>query len=311
MHTDAPEQKPLIADKSLLHPKFWLTWFGLAILRLLIILPWSWQRGFAAGFAWLLFHAVKRRRLITETNISLCFPELSPEKQAQLARATFYENTLGLIETAHSFWSPENKLNQVAEFHGLEALKAALSNGKGVILVGAHYTTLDMGGRLFAQFSPVDVLYRPHKNRLFDQVLLRSRQRWASQVLNNKSMREFIRTLRKNNILWYPADQDYGADHAVFAPFFGHPAATLNTTSRLAKLTGAAVFVLGHHRENDAFKYELNVSQVDPNITDAHELTCAVNQLLEQEIRRYPAQYMWAHRRFKTRPPGEEYLYPC
>lgn len=304
-------QGSLLQDKSLRHPKYWLTWFGLALLRFIILLPWSWQRSIATGFSWLLFKLVKRRRLITQTNIRLCFPDLSPQAQAKLVRQTFYENTLGLIETAHSFWTPEKRLKNIAQFHGLDALKAALDAGKGVILVGAHYTTLDLGGRLFAQFSPVDILYRPHKNKLFDQVLLRSRQRWATQVLGNKSLRDLIKSLRKNNIFWYPADQDYGPDNALFAPFFGHSAATLNTTARLSKLTGAAVFVLGHHRQNNAFKYELHATQVDPQLTDELELTCAVNTLLEQEIRRYPAQYMWVHRRFKTRPPGESYLYPC
>jgi KDO2-lipid IV(A) lauroyltransferase len=308
-HTHQAQSASLWQDKTLLHPKFWLTWVGLGLLRLIILLPWAAQRRIATAFSWLLFHLVKRRRLIAEKNIALCFPELDQQQQAQLVRDTFYENTLGLIETAHSFWAPAHRLSCVARFYGLPALQAALAAGKGVILVGAHYTTLDLGGRLFAQFSPVDVLYRPHKNRLFDQVLLSSRQRWATQVLGNKSLREFIRSLRQNHIFWYPADQDYGPENSLFVPFFGHKAATLSTTARLAKMTGAAVFVLGYHRRHEAFEYELHATQVDPTLTDEYELTQAVNQLLEQEIRRYPAQYMWVHRRFKTRPPGEAYLY--
>jgi KDO2-lipid IV(A) lauroyltransferase len=269
------------------------------------------QKRIAATLGWLLYHLIKRRRLIAGTNIKMCYPELDAQAQDKMVRATFYENSLGIIETAHAFWAPEHRLAHVAKFYGLSELKAALSAGKGVILVGAHYTTLDLGGRLFAQFCPVDILYRPHKNRLLNQVLLRSRERWATQVMNNKSLKNLIRSLRKNHIFWYPADQDYGPDNALFAPFFGHEAATLNTTARLAKMTGAAVFVLGHHRLNGAFKYELHVTQVKSDSADEYELTRQVNALLEQEIRRYPAQYMWVHRRFKTRPPGSPYLYPC
>jgi len=309
MEASASQPKSHSFDFSFLHPRYWLTWVGLGILRLIILLPWSWQRSVAKVLGALIYILAKRRRLIAQTNIRMCFQSLNYGAQKRLLKQTLYENALGIIETGHAFWGKEEALQNITSFHGPEKLQAALKAGNGAILIGAHYTTLDLGGRLFAQFLPVDVLYRPHKNKLFDHIILKARRRWAGQVINNKSTRQIIRSIKQNHIFWYPADQDYGPENSMFVSFFGFPAATLSTTARLAKLTKAPVFVLGHHRKDDQFSYEIHVTEVEPQADD-QALTQKVNELLEDEIRRYPAQYMWVHRRFKTRPSGFPYLYP-
>ncbi|MEJ2669255.1 MAG: lipid A biosynthesis lauroyl acyltransferase, partial [Gammaproteobacteria bacterium] len=122
---------------AFLHPKYWFTWLGLGILRLIILLPWCAQRKIAAFVGWLIYHLAKRRRLIAKTNIDLCFPDRSPAQREQLLHQTLYENALGLIETGHAFWSSERRLTGICHFYGLSALQNALKRGRGVILVGA------------------------------------------------------------------------------------------------------------------------------------------------------------------------------
>lgn len=292
------------------HPRYWLTWIGLGILRILVCLPWKAQLATGRFVGWLIYHMAHRRRHITEVNIKLCFPHLNEAEHQALVYQTMIENALGLIETGISFWGDKEKLRSRVTFEGLDILESAKAEGKGIVLVGAHYTTLDLGGVLFSLFSPVDIMYRPHNNGLFDTVLLNARRRWAEDVIPNNEMRRIIKSLKQGHIFWYPADQDYGPKYSVFAPFFGVNAATITTTSWLARLTQGPVLVLGHHRCRDSFNYILKVERIE-NFPQADETTNAalVNQAIEKHIRRFPAQYMWVHRRFKTRPPGEPGYY--
>ncbi len=297
------------ASQSLItywQPRYWLTWFGLLIMRIICLLPWKAQVTCGKTLGLALYYLLKRRRSITQTNLQLCFPELTQPEQAQLTKKIFCENALGLLETGLSFWAPNKALTDIVNFEGFSMLQQAQTRGKGVILVGAHYTTLDLGGRLFSQFFTLDILYRPHNNALFNAILLKSRQRWASNVIANAKTRQIVRSLQAGHIFWFPADQDYGPKHSTFVPFFGINAATVTTTAKLAILTKAPIFILGHHRINTDFRYQISVKPVFETIPDNPDLIARkVNTAIETEIRKYPEQYMWVHRRFKTRPTGE------
>ncbi len=296
--------------KEFAHPRFWLTWLGLGLLRITVYLPAQWRKHIARTFGLTLYRLASRRRHITETNIKLCFPELTLQEQDQLVKQVFIENMLGLLETGLPLWGNREKLRSKVSFDGMETLEAAYAQGKGVILVGAHYSSLDLGGFLFSLFSPVDVLYRPHKNLLFNHFLVHSRRQFCNEVIPKNDMRAIIRCLKQGSVFWYPADQDYGAKHSVFAPFFGVNAATINVTSRLAKVNASPTLIFSCHRTSDN-RYHIRVTPPLDNMPSGNDVADAtqVNRGLEAEIRRYPAQYMWVHRRFKTRPNGEPYLY--
>ncbi|MBV1884055.1 MAG: LpxL/LpxP family Kdo(2)-lipid IV(A) lauroyl/palmitoleoyl acyltransferase [Pseudomonadales bacterium] len=292
-------------------PRYWLTWLGVGIIQLIATLPFPIQIGLGKILGTLIFIFSKNRKHITETNIRLCFPELGKQKQDQLIKDTIDANAIGLMETAAAWRLPAENFRSKITVHGLENLEAAKRQGKGVLLVGAHYTTLDMGGVLVSLFSDVDVMYRPHTNPLFDQFMKKSRERFCHKVIDRTDIRSVIKSLKAGDVLWYAPDQDYGRNHSVFAPFFGVEAASIKATARFAKINQSPVIILKHHRNLQNDGYTLSFSAPLENYPSGNDIEDAtiINQQLESAIRECPEQYMWVHRRFKTRPLGEQPLY--
>ncbi len=283
----------------------------MGLLWLLNRLPWRWQIRTGRLLGRLLYHMSARRRHVTRTNIRLCFPELTREEQAQRVREVFANNGIGLFETAMAWWTPREKLRGHITFKGREHLDAALAQGKGVILLGAHFSTLDLGGLLFSEYYPVDAMYRRHNNPLMEKLITRGRLRYFGQAIERSDIRRVVRALRKNHIIWYAPDQDFGRKQSVYAPFFGVPAATITATTRMVKLNGSPILMLAQHRLPDDSGYELELFPViEPFPTGDEEADATrINAEIERAIRKDPAQYMWVHRRFKTHPKGKGYLY--
>ncbi|OUS06664.1 hypothetical protein A9Q81_01920 [Gammaproteobacteria bacterium 42_54_T18] len=278
---------------------------GVLLLWCCAQLPYQYLRKLGKVIGAVMYVVARRRCHIVRVNISLCFPEKSATEQEQLVKFSMQENIIGLFESAYAWWGkPEDQYGNI-DAVGLEHIKKAQEGGKGVLLVGAHYSNLDLGGLFVAHCVPVDVTYRRHNNVLFDYFIRSSRERYFAHVIERSELRVMLRGLKKGRVLWYAADQDYGRKHSVFAPFFGVEAATLNSTSKLAKMTGAAVVIVGHHRKyNGRFEVEFSPALMDfPSDSDSAD-AAHVNAALEQQIRKYPEQYMWVHRRFKTQREG-------
>ncbi len=261
---------------------------------------------------YLLYLFGHSRRRITTINIGLCFPELSEREQQKLVKQTTIDSGVGFVELCISWLNYQNIKPETIEIQGGKNLIDAAAEGRGVILVGAHYTTLDLGGVLIAQCRKVGVMYRANKNPLFDLVTRKSRSKFCDSVIERGDMRAVIRFIKNGGVMWYAPDQDYGPKHAVFAPFFGIEAATITVIPRLVKVNNSPVLILSHHRKPDNSGYVLCISEPLQNFPAGDDRVDAsrINKLLEVEIRKYPAQYMWLHRRFKTRPEGEEKIYP-
>jgi KDO2-lipid IV(A) lauroyltransferase len=290
-----------------LGPRYWGTWLSLALLRLLVLLPFPAQLALGQALGIALGHLLGRRRRIAETNLTLCFPELSREARARLLWRSFESLGLALIEVGMAWWGSDARLRRLVEIEGLEHLRAALTGGRGAILLSAHFTTLEIGGRLLRLFQPFRPIYRPTKNPLWDWVMLRRRQQHVERAIDRRDVRGMFRALRANEPVWYAPDQDYGREHSVFVPFFGVLAATITATSRLAALSGAPVVPFFQYRKPDGSGYRLVIEPPlegfpgpDP-AADAER----INRLIEARVREHPEQYLWSHRRFKTRPPGE------
>ena len=195
--------------------------------------------------------------------------------------------------------------------HGLEHIQQAEANKQGILLLGGHYAILDLAGALTApHLSNLDTVHREHNNPLLNAIQTQSRLRFCSQTLSRFDIRGVIRNLRKGRTVWYAPDQDYGRKNSVFAPFFGVPAASLVSTAKIARISKAAVIPISYFRESDGsyhiyFSPALEDFPSDDEVSDATR----INQIIEREIRRHPAQYLWLHRRFKTRPKGEASVY--
>jgi len=209
------------------------------------------------------------------------------------------------------WWTPTDKLILLFQLQGKEYLDAALAKGKGVILLSAHFTTLEIGGRLLAINTPFHVLYRSHKNPLFEAIMHQARSTHFEKAIPRNDMRGMIKSLKANTPVWYAPDQDFGRKNAVFVPFFNIPAATITSTSRLAKITGAQVVPFFQQRLPHDQGYQLNLLPALDNFPCGDDKidTRRINEIIEQQIRKQPEQYLWVHRRFKTRPEGESGLY--
>jgi len=296
-----------------LAPKYWLTWIGLAGMAILSRFPRAAILYFGKSLGYLLYFFARRRRQITATNIALCFKELDAVEQQALIKQTIIDNGVGLLEMCVAWFNFEQIRPAMIDIVGEQTLRDAVAEGKGVILVGAHYTTLDLGGVLMAKYHKVGVMYRANKNPLFDLVMRNSRRKFCETVIERGDMRSVIRFIKNGGVMWYAPDQDYGPKQSVFAPFFGVEAATINVIPRLVKINNSPVLILGHHRTSDQSGYTVSISRLPEGFPSGDDDVDAatINLELEAQIRKFPAQYMWMHRRFKTRPAGQKRPYPA
>ena len=298
-------KRPRNTDYSAyLHPRWWPTWLGIGTMWLVAQLPirFQWWLGRLAGL--LALKVARRRRHITEVNIRLCFPELTEAQQSALVRKAFIANGIGLLELGIAWFRDPAKLTGITRIHGIEHFEKALEAGQGVLLLGGHYSTLDLGGSLVTEYIEADVMQRDHNNPLMNAVMTRARGRRYGTVLGARDLRGLFRSLKKNHAVWYATDQDYGRKDIVFAPFFGIPAGTITATSRIAERSGCKVVPFSHFRRADKPGYDIYFHEPLDDFPSGDDMKDAtrINAIIEQEIRKTPDQYLWMHRRFKTRP---------
>lgn len=296
----------------LLAPKYWPIWCVVGLVRLLIVLPLSWQFKLGRYLGSLLQRIPSRGQQAAKINIKLCFPDFDAFQQRDLFKKSFSSVGMAVFETALGWWASSQKLSKLKiNITGLDNLTSALQQGKGVLLCSPHFITLELTGRIFAEKIAMGVMYRPQKNALFEYITRRALDNHYDTVIPNHDIRTMVQALKNNEIVWYAPDIDAGKKHGVFVPFFGVQASTLTATSRFAKMTGAAIIPAFFYRNknNDGYdivlKPSLNNFPSEDLITDA----ARVNQVFEQAIRIAPEQYLWQYKRFKTRPPGEKKLY--
>ena len=294
-----------------LHPRFWPLWLGLGLLWLVTLLPYRVLLRLGRGLGALMYRLARSRRQIVELNLQLCFPHMSESERRRLVKENFASTGMTFFEMAISWWWPAERLRRLGRLEGLEHLQQAEAAGQGVILMALHFTTLEMGGGLLGLQRGMYGMYRPHKNPLFDYVQRRGREQRLLGVIGRDDVRGMLKALRAGGVVWYAPDQDYGAQRSVFVPLFGVPAATVTATSKFARMGKARVIPFTQQRLPDGQGYRVIVH---PPLADFpsenEEADCLrINQWVEQAIQVCPEQYLWAHRRFKTRPPGEAKLY--
>lgn len=293
------------------HPRYWGAWLGIGLMRAGAMLPWRLKLALGRGIGLLTWKLAKRRRHITDTNLALCFPELDDRQRAALVRKTFIANGIGILETATGWCRDPEHLRHRVTFKGTEHMEQAMAQGKGALIIGIHFSTLDLGGALHSLFFPADVVYRPHDNPVFEDFMTRARRGIFGAAIDRHDLRGVVRRIKSGHAVWYSPDQDFGREVSVFAPFFGIPAASIKLTAKIARMTGAPVMPLMFHRNPDDRTYTLEYLPPLENFPSGDDVADAaqVNAFIEQAIRRHPEQYLWLHRRFKTRPPGEASFY--
>lgn len=291
-------------NRQLLAPRHWPAWFGVFIIFLMARSPWWLQKQLGYFLGWLSWHLVGQRRSDTLVNLRLCFPEVDEAQRLVMARDVFRQAGISVFELANAWFRTPQSMQKRFFMVNPEYLADAHAQGRGVVLLGMHFSGLDLAGSLSSVRFPVNIVYRPQNNPVFEYVVARQRAPVCEGQIDHDNMRGLLKALKAGKIVWYTPDQDFGLYHGVMAPFFGVPAATITTPARLARANKSPV-VMVHFRRNDDDRYELYFEQV-PDFPTGDDLADAtrINRELEKMIRRAPTQYMWFHRRFKTRADG-------
>jgi KDO2-lipid IV(A) lauroyltransferase len=259
-----------------------LVWLGRRLGGLLAHLPLSFVR-------------------IARRNLELCLPELSVEERERILKEHFRSLGIGMFETAMSWWSSNERIRELTQLVGEEHLQAALAQGRGAILLSAHFTTLEIGARSLTARLPTSIMYRPTSNLVLERFLARNRGRQAKRAIPRDDVRQLVTALKNNEPVWYAPDQSYRKKGAQMVRFFNIPAATNTATSRLARMTGAPVLPYFPERLPGSQGYRMTILPAlenfptDDPVADAERF----NRLIEEHVRRVPAQYLWIHRRFK------------
>lgn len=296
-----PERRPLHHFRA---PKYWPHWIGLGFLRLSCLLPFNWQIGLGKSIGRLAHRLAVERRAITRRNIELCFPELTEDERNKLALEHFEALGASLMEMALGRWASEKKLLGMTRVEGGHHIQQTLDRGYGVMLISAHFTSLDVAGRALRQCCPpYDVVYRSFRNPFTTEIVASTREVTARQVIEKNDIKGMIRSMRERIPVWYAPDQSYHLKQSALLPFFGVPAMTNIATTTIAKLGHAKAIPFWPRRLPEG-GYEIRILPPIEGLPsdDPEADTSKYVALLEEQIRRCPEQYYWVHRKFKNRP---------
>jgi Kdo2-lipid IVA lauroyltransferase/acyltransferase len=285
-------------------PRYWPTWVLLGALHLASHLPVPWQLKVGRGLGRLLLPLNRRQRRVARRNLELCFPDLSPAQRSVLLTRHFEAVGMSFIEMGVGWFTPIDRLLTRVDVVGQEHLDRALESGRGALLFTAHFTTLEVGVAVLEALVPrASCMYRPQRNAMMDRMILRGRHRFARDQIPRDNVRLLLRNLRDNFAVVYLPDQTYLGKQSELLPFFGEPAVTNTATSRLAKISGAAVLPYFFRRLPDGrYRVDIGPPLQDVPSDDARLDTARLFDALETYIRLAPEQYLWLYKKFKGRP---------
>jgi KDO2-lipid IV(A) lauroyltransferase len=280
------------------------SWIGVLVLWLVHFLPMSWIAVLGSGLGSLIYLFGRGR--VTRINLALCFPEMPERERNALARKHFRMLGRNALELSLMVWGSEKQLLSLIRVEGLEHLRAEI--GKPVIVFAPHFIGLNMGGIRTGHEIPRSAsIYSRQKNPVLDRIFWRARTRFGDPVLvsRQEGLRAVIRVIKSGKAFYFLPDMDFGIRDAIFSPFFGVPTATITALPRLAKLTGAAVVPAVTRQVGRGYVMRFYPKWDNYPTGDIEADVRRMNAFIEDRVREMPDQYFWAHKRFKTRPPGE------
>lgn len=291
--------------------KLWFSRQWVKLIKLLYHCSPETRERIGNVLAVLLWWVIPKRRRVTMTNLRLCFPELSETERMALAKSIYRRLARAALDHGVLWEGTKEEIRQFVTIEGLDNLLNAL--GEPVIVVAPHFAGLDAAGVMLNTYVRGVSLYQKQSNPVWDEAVLAGRKRFSDPVLIAKSdandLRPVIRAMRDKLPFYYLPDMDHGARNSLFVPFFGVQAATLPMVSRMARLTKAKVLWCIATMTEKGYHVVISEPWKDFPTEDPYADTLRLNQELEAWIRAYPDQYFWVHRRFKTRPEGEEKFY--
>ena len=297
------DRKPLSAYRG---PGTWPIWLGLGLLRLVCLLPHGIALALGSGIGRLVHALGGSRRAVVRRNIELCFPELDQAARDNLVREHFKALGMALIEMGLARWGNLRRLESITTLRGVQHLLDVLESGRGAILLTAHFTSLELSGRVLSrQVPPFDCVYRRNRSEFITELQRSGREVSAETAIEKRDIKKMVRSLRKGRAVWYAPDQSYNRKGAEVVEFFGVPSMHTTATSTLARLGDAAVIPFFQLRKPDG-TYEVTLLPpfedfpTDDPVADTRRYV----KVLEDQIRKAPEQYFWIHRKFKDLPAG-------
>ena len=292
-----------------IHPKFFPTWILILLMRIGVFIPFSAQVFIGKFIGKAIYPFMSKWRSTAYSNISHCFPE---KKQAQvntLVKNHFEAIGISFFETANAYYASDKKINKLLTINKEQYFTDALKQEGGIIILCAHFMPLMLGSRALLINHTIANIYRPQNNKLFDQAMVKGYKKNGAVMIKSTDTRSIIKAINNSLPIWYAPDQDLGENNSVFAPLFGIQTATASATARLSKNNKTRVIPYSFIRTSKGYEmsFEKPLSGFPSNdpIIDA----TITNKILEKQINKNPEQYLWIHRRFKTRPEGAENFY--
>ena len=280
------------------------TWLGVLVLWLVHFLPMRWIGAIGAGLGSVLYRFGRGR--VTRVNLALCFPEMSEKERHDLGLRHFRMLGRNAVELSIMVWGSSEQLLRLIRVEGIDHLKAA--EGRPIIALAPHFIGLNMGGiRVAYEYPGTASIYSRQKNPVLDRIFLKARTRFGDPhlVSRQEGLRSVIRVVKSGKPFYFLPDMDFGLRDAIFSPFFGVPTATITTLPRLAKLAKAAVIPVITRQVGDGYVVRFYPEWENYPTGDVEADVRRMNSFIEDRVREMPEQYFWAHKRFKTRPPGE------
>ena len=288
-----------------------LTRVALGFIRLLQLLPLGALAAIGNGLGRLLYAFGHARRRVCLINLTRCLPELSASEREALARRHFQAFARAFLERAILWWASPARVRQLVRIEGMEHFDAV--RGGPLILLAPHFVGLDVGWSRLALECDMVSIYSRQKNAVYDAALYAGRLRFGKQMLlaRQAGVRPALRAMQAGRPVYYLPDMDYGQRDTIFVPFFGVDAATITGVSRLARLAGARVLPCVTRMLPGGAGYVVRFLPAWDDYPGAsiEADTLRMNAFIEGEVRQMPEQYLWVHKRFKTRPPGETSWY--
>lgn len=268
-----------------------------------------------AFLSWCFPKLAKHRTHIVRTNLRLCFPEASTEQIETWVKQNIRLTTQSFIDRSVLWYASPSKIKEMTRLTGFENLQKLLDTKQAVIILAPHFIGLDTAATVLTSLVPEGcTMYKSQHDPVLDEIIRRGRARFnIVHLLSRKDgFRSLVRFLRKGVPLYYLPDMDFGRKESIFVPFFNIQSATLPSTAQIAQMFHAKVtpVVTRLDINNGIYSIEqLPALENFPGEDSIEEATARINRLLEEWIRKDPAQYYWVHRRFKTRPEGEKGVY--
>ena len=293
-----------------LKPKYWSSWLVVGLSYLLAKLPSSWQASLSRKLASRLAATRNSRLRTIRRNIERCFPETTPSSQSVMLEENLYSSLLMVFDLVNMVWRTPAKMTGTVRVIGEEYLQQAVANESGLLLLTGHFTPLCQMFSTLATLKGYHSMYRRMDNPVLEaQLYQRAIAKYPLELIHRKDVKDMLAKLGDKGTVAIVPDQDFGVNRGCFVPFFGIQTATITSIPQYVKQTGAQLLMFSAYRESGGCVMEFEpVIENYPSGDDIAD-TQYWSDWLEAKIRQHPADYLWMHKRFKTRPEGEEAFY--